>query len=130
MRHIFVCEPFIGKEELHNVTKCLRTTLISSRGKYIPAFETAFAKFCGVKYAISATSGTSALHLALVSLGIGNGDEVIIPTFTMAATAFAVIYTGAEPVLVDAEPDTFNLDPSKIAEKITARTKAILVVHL
>lgn len=130
MRQIPVCEPFIGREELDNAIDCVKTNWISSKGKYIQKFEKDFAKFCNTKYAVTTTSGTTALHLALVALGISKGDEVIMPTFTMAATVFAVLYTGAKPVLVDVEPDTFNIDPAKIEKKITKRTKAILVVHL
>ena len=85
---------------------------------------------CGVKYGVAVCNGTQALHLALVSLGIGPGDEVIIPDFTMIASAFAVCYTGAKPVFVDAEPETWNIDPEKIEEKISPRTKAIMPVSI
>ena len=101
-----VCEPLIGAKELEYVTDCLKTNWISSAGKYIAEFEKGFAAYCGVKHGITTTSGTTALHLALAALGIGKGDEVIIPTFTMAACGFSVIYTGAKPVLVDSEPET------------------------
>lgn len=130
MRQIPVCEPFIGQREFNNVRDCLATNWISSRGKYIPIFEKRFAEFCSARYAVSTTSGTAALHLALLSLGISRGDEVITPTFTMAATVFAVLYSGAKPVLVDSQPDTFNIDPVMVEEKITKKTKAILIVHL
>jgi perosamine synthetase len=130
MKLIPVCEPLMGREESRNVIDCLSTNWISSKGKYIAEFEKEFAEFCTTRFAITATSGTSALHLALLSLGVGRGDEVIIPTFTMAATAFAVFYTQATPVLVDCEPETFNINPAKVEEKITKRTKVIMVVHL
>jgi perosamine synthetase len=125
-----VCEPFLGEKELGYVIDCLKTKWISSRGKYIEEFEREFANYCGCKYGISTTSGTTAIHLALASLGIGSGDEVIIPTFTMIATAFAVVYTGARPILADAEPETWNIDVSQIEAKITPRTKVIMPVHI
>ena len=125
-----VCEPLLDEKELAYVADCLKTNWISSKGKYIEAFEEGFARYCGCKYGIATTSGTTALHLALVSIGIGPGDEVIVPAFTMAATVFAVVYTGAKPVLVDAESDTWNIDPAKIEEKITGQTKVILPVHI
>ncbi len=125
-----VCEPFLSGKELEYVNDCLKTNWISSKGKYIEEFEQRFANYCGCQYGISASSGTTALHLALASLGIGPGDEVIIPTFTMIATAFAVAYTGGKPVLVDAEPETWNIDTAKIEEKITDDTKVILPVHI
>ncbi len=125
-----VCEPLLDEKELAYVTDCLKTNWISSKGKYIEAFEEGFARYCDCKYGIATTSGTTALHLALASIGIGPGDEVIVPAFTMIATVFAIIYTGAKPVLVDAEPDTWNIDPAKIKERITDRTKVILPVHI
>jgi len=125
-----VCEPLLGEKELEYVTDCLKTNWISSKGKYIEEFEERFANYCGGKYGISTTSGTTALHLALASLGIGSRDEVIIPTFTMISTAFAVVYTGAKPVLVDAEPETWNIDVTRIVERITNKTKAVLPVHI
>lgn len=125
-----VCEPFIGEKESEHVLDCLKTNWISSKGKYIEEFEQRFASYCGCKYGISTTSGTTALHLALASLGIGSGDEVIVPTFTMISTVFAIVYTGAKPILVDAEPETWNMDVTKIEEKISLRTKVIMPVHI
>jgi perosamine synthetase len=124
-----VCEPKLGTKELEYVIDCIKTNWISSKGKYISEFEEKFSKYCGAKYGIATSSGTTALHLALASLGIKAGDEVIIPTFTMIATANSVTYTGAKSVLVDSEPQTWNIDPNKIEEKITPRTKAIMVMH-
>ncbi|HDI12971.1 MAG: aminotransferase DegT [Hadesarchaea archaeon] len=124
-----VCEPKLGKKELKYVTDCIRTNWISSKGKYINEFEEKFSKYCGAKYGIATCNGTTALHLALASLGIKTGDEVLCPAFTMIATANAITYTGAKPVLVDSEPHTWNIDPAKIEEKITKRTKAIMVMH-
>ena len=125
-----VCEPLLTGRELEYASDCLKTNWISSAGKYIPEFEKRFAEYCGCKYGISTTSGTTALHLALASLGIGPGDEVIMPAFTMAACAFAVIYTGAKPVLVDAERRTWNIDMAQLERRVTERTKAIMPVHI
>ncbi len=125
-----VCEPLLTGKELEYVTDCLKTNWISSAGKYIAEFEKGFAVYCGSKQGITTTSGTTALHLALAALGLGKGDEVIIPTLTMAACAFSVIYTGAKPVLVDSEPETWNMDVAQIERKITLHTKAIMPVHI
>lgn len=130
MQRIMVAQPKMAGNERKYVLDCLDTNWISSNGKYIPAFEEAFAKFCGVKHAIAANNGTTALHLALVALGLQPGDEVIIPTVTYIATANAVRYCGATPVLVDVSADTMNIDPNDIERKITARTKGIIPVHL
>ncbi len=125
-----VCEPTLFGNELKYVTDAVQTGWISSAGKYVTEFEQKFAEYCGCKYGVAVCNGTVALHLALVALGIGKGDEVIIPDFTMIATAFAVCYTGATPVFVDADHKTWNIDVNKIEEKITSRTKAIIPVHL
>jgi perosamine synthetase len=132
-----VNEPLLGREELRQVTACIRSSWISSQGKFLTDFEEAFAAYCGVKFGISTSSGTTALHLALAALDIGPGDEVLIPTFTMAATAFAVCYCGATPVFIDSEPDTFNIDPEQIRgylrlqeKRGRLKVKAILPVHL
>jgi perosamine synthetase len=129
MNFIPVCEPTLEGNELKYVSEAVSTGWISSAGGFITKFEDEFAKFCGTKHAVSCSNGTKAIHLALESLRIGPGDEVIIPTFTMAATANAVIYTGAKPVLVDAELDTWNMDLNQIEGKINSKTKAIMVVH-
>lgn len=99
-------------------------------GKDVQLFEEEFAKFCHVKYAVGVSSGTAALFLALISLGIGEGDEVIVPGFTFIATALAVSYTGATPVFVDIEEDSYNIDAEKIKKALTKNTKAIIPVHL
>ena len=124
-----VCEPTLHGNEMNYVQEAVRSGWISSAGKYITELEEKFAAFCGVNYGVSCSNGTTALHLAVEALGIGAGDEVIIPTFTMAATCNAVIYAGAKPVLIDAELQTWNMDISHIEAKITPRTKAIMVVH-
>lgn len=125
-----VAAPNLAGNEKTYVMDCLESAWISSRGKYVERFEHAFADFCGVKHAVSCSNGTTALHLALLALGIGCGDEVIVPTLTFVATANAVTYCGARPVFVDAEPKTWNIDPTLIEAKITSRTKGIIVVHL
>jgi perosamine synthetase len=124
-----VCEPTLRGNEAKYVLECLETNWISSAGKYIPMFEELFAVKCGATYAVACCNGTVALHLALAALGIGPGDEVIIPTFTMIATINAVTYTGARPVLVDSEMGTWNMDVAHLADRITPRTRAIMVVH-
>jgi perosamine synthetase len=125
-----VCQPYLNGNEFKYVNDAVRTGWISSSGKYVKAFEEAFADYCGVKHAVAVCNGTVALHLALVCLDIGKGDEVIIPDFTMIASAFSVCYTGAKPVFVDADETTWNIDASKIEEKVTPRTKAIMPVHI
>ena len=124
-----VCEPTLTGNEKKYVVDCLDTNWISSMGEYIPKVEEKFSRFCDTKHGVGCCNGTVAMHLALESLGIGKGDEVIIPTFTMIATANAVIYSRARPVLVDSEPKTWNIDANKIEEKITKKTKAIMPVH-
>jgi len=124
-----VCSPEIGEKEVEYVAKCVRSGWISSIGEYVTTFEKKFAGYCGCKFGVATNSGTTALHLALATLDVKEGDEVIIPTFTMIATPNAVTYTGAKPVLVDAELYTWNMNVSKIPEKITERTKVILPVH-
>jgi len=125
-----VAEPSLSDKELQYVSECILTGWISSAGKFVTRFEEALADFCGSGYAISTSSGTTALHLALLAFEIGAGDEVIVPSLTFIATANAVTYTGAKPVFVDSEPETWNIDPNKIEEAITPRTKAIIPVHL
>ena len=101
-----------------------------SGGKYVEEFEKSFAEFCNTKFAVGLNNGTSALHLAMLALGIGEGDEVIIPANTFIATAWGVSYTGATPVFVDCHPETWEIDITKIEAKITSKTKAIIGVHL
>ena len=124
-----VCETLLDGNELAYLTECVRSNWISSRGPFVSRFEAAFAKAVGCRFGVACSSGTTALHLALTTLGLQSGDEVILPTFTMIATANAVAYTGATPVLVDADPLNWNLDLSQIEAKITPRTRALVVVH-
>ena len=129
-KFIPVCSPLLSGNELTYITEAVSAGWISSSGKYVTEFEKAFAAYCGVKHGIAVCNGTVALHLALVTLGVGPGDEVIIPDFTMSASAFSVCYTGAKPVFVDADAKTWNIDVTLVEEKITSRTKAIMPVHI
>lgn len=128
--HIPVADPDLGGNEVKYVMDCLETGWISSRGKYVERFENEFASFCMADKGISCGNGTLALHLALVSLGIKPGDEVIVPTFTFVASANVVVHCGAKPVFVDCDKRTWNIDVNKIEEKITKKTKAIMPVHV
>lgn len=130
MGMIPVYEPVLGGNEKKYVLDCLESNWISSLGKYVTEFEEKFSGFCGRKFGVSVANGTVALQLALIALGVKEGDEVIVPDLTFVATANAVSYTGAKPVFVDSESDTWNIDPGKIEEKITKKTKAIVPVHL
>jgi len=129
-RRIAVSEPLLGGNERRYVMECLETNWVSSLGAFVGEFERAFAAFCGTAHAVSTNSGTSALHLALAALGIGPGDEVIVPSLTFVATANAVRYCGAIPVLADSDPLTLNIDPDDVRARITERTAAIVPVHL
>lgn len=122
--------PLITKESKDLVAQALSEGWISSAGPYVERFEHEFAQYLGVKHAISVNTGTAALHIALLSAGIGIGDEVIVPTFTMAASWMAVMYTGATPIFVDVEPDIYTLDPTLLEAAITSQTKAIMPVHI
>lgn len=143
-----VNEPLLGRNALAYISQCIETGWISSAGSFVRRFEQEFARYLGVKQAITTTSGTTALHLALASIGLGPGDEVIVPALTMIAVPYAVLYTGAEPVFVDVDPEIYAIDPVKVGEfidgdcvfdrqegklinKRTGRTvRAILPVHL
>lgn len=125
-----VAAPVLDGRESEYVLECLTTTWISSSGRFIGEFENAFAAFCGVKHAVTTNNGTTALHLALVALGLQPGDEVIVPSLTYIASANVVRYCNAKPVFVDNDVDTFNLNVEDVAAKITPRTKGIMPVHL
>ncbi len=124
-----IAKPFIGSEEKTAVMAVLESGMLA-QGQVVADLETRFAELCGTKYAIATTSGTTALHVALLAHGIGSGDEVITTPFTFIASPNSILFTGAKPVFVDIEPDTFNIDPAQVARAVTSRTRAILPVHL
>jgi perosamine synthetase len=124
-----IAKPQIGEEEKQAVLEVLDSGMLA-QGPKVKAFEEMFSAMCGVKYAVATTSGTTALHIALLAAGIGEGDEVVTSPFTFIASANSIVYTGARPVFVDVDPATYNLDPANLEAAITPRTKAILPVHL
>lgn len=125
-----VNSPLITDESKQLVAQALDEGWISSVGPYLDRFEREFASYLGVKHAITVNTGTAALHIALLAAGIGPGDEVIVPAFTMAASWMAVMHTGATPIFVDVDPVIYTLDPNLIAPAITPKTKAIMPVHI
>ncbi len=125
-----VCEPLMNGRESIYVKDCIDTNWVSSAGKYIPMFEEKFSAYCDMPHGIACSNCTTGLHMSLVALGIGPGDEVIIPDFTLIVSANTVILAGAKPVLVDVDPKTWCIDASLIEEKITSQTKAIMPVHM
>lgn len=127
---IQVMSPQLDGNELNYVTECLRTGWISSQGAYVKRFESEFAKRCAMEHALAVSNGTVAIHLALVALGVGEGDEVIVPDLTFAASINTIIHAGATPVIADVDPVTWTLDPAEVEKLITPRTKAIMPVHL
>lgn len=129
MKRIPVSQPLFFGNEINYVTESVKSTWVRS-GKYLDLFEKEFAKFCNVSHATSTSSGTTALHLLMLALNIKKGDEVIVPDLTYVASANAVSYSGAKPVFVDVDRDIWAISPEKIEEKITKKTKAIMVVHL
>jgi perosamine synthetase len=128
-RRIQIAAPATGEEEWLALREPLESGWLS-QGSKVAEFERRFADRHGVQQALATTSCTTALHLALVAIGLGPGDEVIVPSFTWVATANAVVYCGATPVLADVDPLTFNLDPSSVQERLTPRTRAVIAVHL
>lgn len=129
-RRISLVNPLLGEAELTNVTECIASGWISSAGRYVKEFEDNFAAFCGTRFAVSCSNGTTALHLALLALSVGPGDEVIVPSLTWISSVNAIVHAGAVPILVDSENETWNMCPKAIEQAITGRTRAILVVHL
>ena len=125
-----MAKPDIGQEEMVNVVEAVRSGWISSRGPFIQRFESEFATYVGMKHGVATSNGTAALHLALSALGIGKGDEVLVPTLTFIAVANSVTYTGATPVFIDSHPSYWCIDPSDMEGKTTERTKAIIIVHV
>ena len=128
-KKIPIASPFLAGNERRYVNEVVRSGWISSSGSAVRRFESEFADYCGSRHGIAVSSGTAALHLALRAAGVGPGDEVIIPDFTMIAVAYAVLYCGARPVLADVEPDTGNLDASRLETNFSRRTKAVIAVH-
>jgi perosamine synthetase len=130
MFNVPIYQPWLAGKEKEYVIDCLESNWISSKGKYVNKFETSFAEYVNIRHALTVSNGTVALHLALLTLGIGAGDEVIVPTLTYIASVNSIVYTGAIPVFADSLADTWQIDPEDIRRKITPQTKAIMVVHL
>jgi len=128
-RHIPLTTPHTGAEELRSMKRVLESGILTEGGA-CRKFEREFARYIGCRHAMATSSGTAALHLVLLALGIGKGDEVIVPDFTFPATANVVSLTGASPVLVDIEPRTYNIEPRRVEEAYSEKTRAIIVVHL
>lgn len=129
-KQIFLDAPQLGALEKKYLTRAIDAGYVSTAGPFVSQFEEKFARYVGTKKAISTQSGTAALHMALHELGIGKGDEVIVPVLTFVATVNPVVYVGAKPVFVDVDRQTWNIDVTKIEQSITKKTKAIIPVHL
>jgi perosamine synthetase len=127
---ISLYKPYISKDTLKNVSRCIKQNWISSKGFYVKKFEKLFSKFTKIKYSVSVANGTCAMHIALLSLGIKKNDEVIVPSFTYVATANPIKYIGAKPVFVESNLQTLQIDTKKIEKKINNKTKAIICPHL
>jgi len=125
-----VSEPSLDGNELKYVSESILSGWVSSAGKFVGEFENNFSEFCGTKHGVATSSGTTALHLALLAIGIGQGDDVIVPSFTFISTANAVTFTGAKPIFVDSEIGSWNIDPKAVESAISDKTKAIIPVHL
>jgi perosamine synthetase len=125
-----VAAPVFDGNEREYLLDCFDSSRISSSGNYLDRFEAGFASFCRARQAIACVNGTAAIHLALLAVGVGPGDEVLLPDVTFIATANAVTYCGAKPVFVDVKPDSWNIDPELAEAAISPRTKAIIAVHL
>lgn len=122
--------PLLSGNELKYVAECIKTAWISSEGPFVSRFETEFSQYVNRNYGIAVSNGSAALDIAIKALGIGNGDEVIMPTFTIISPAQSIVTAGAIPVLVDSDPMSWNMNVNQIEEKITSKTKAIMVVHI
>lgn len=130
MAVIPVNEPFVGESETKNVLECLQTGWISSEGHFILEFEQKWAAYCGMEYGVAVSNGTVALEIAVATLDLQPGDEVIMPSFTIISCAQAVTNHRGLPVLVDCDPETWCMDVSQVAARITPRTRAIMSVHI
>ena len=125
-----VCEPLLDGNEATYVAECVSTGWVSSTGRFVDAFEDGWARYCSRLHGVAVSNGTVALEAAIAALGIGPGDEVLVPTFTIISCAQAVVYAGATPVLVDADPDTWGLDVRDLDRHVTPRTRAVMPVHI
>jgi perosamine synthetase len=125
-----VAKPVLAGNEKKYILECIETNWVSSIGRFLDLFEASFASYCGTRYAIACSSGTTALHLALCAAGVQPGDEVLVPTLTFIATANAVTYCGAKPVFIDCDPRFWTMDSTLLEAKINSKTKAIVPVHL
>jgi perosamine synthetase len=130
MSKIFLDDPNLGDLEKKYLFKAIDTNFVSVVGPFVSEFEEKFAQYIGAERAVSTQSGTAALHMALYELGIGEGDEVIVPALTFIATINPILFVGAKPVIADVDPITWNIDPQEIKKAITKKTKAIIPVHL
>lgn len=130
VERIPLSEPVVGAREAAYLQRCIEENWVASKGRFVSEFEALFAEIHHHPQAVSTISGTAALHLACLELGVGPGDEVIVPAMTFTASANAVRYADATPVFADVDPATFGLDPADAERRITPRTKAIMVVHL
>jgi perosamine synthetase len=126
----YLYEPITGRDEKKFVNDCLNSNWISSKGKYIEKFEKRFSNFIKIKYSITVSNGTAALHLALLALNIKKGDEVIVPTFTYISPVNAIKYVGAKVKFIDSKLKTWQIDETKLEKMITKKTKAVIVPHL
>jgi perosamine synthetase len=122
--------PNLGEQEKKKLCECVDSTYVSTAGPFVPEFEERFAGYLGVPSAVAVQSGTAALHVALAEIGIGPGDEVIVPALSFVASVNPVLYAGATPVLVDVDPETWILDMAKVRKALTPRTKAVIPVHI
>ncbi len=124
-----IAKPCIGEEEIDRVAEVLRSGMLA-QGRLVEEFEERFASYTGSKYAIAVSNGTAALHVALISLGVGPGDEVAVPSYTFYATASSVILSGARPVFIDVDPRTGTMDPRDLRGKVTPKMRAVIPVHI
>jgi perosamine synthetase len=125
-----VSEPLLAGAEARYVAECIRTGWISSEGRYLAAFEHAWANYCGAKFGVAVSNGTTALQIAVAALGLEPGSEIILPSFTIISCSLAIVEAGCIPVLVDVDPETWTLDLDQVEAKITQKTRAIMPVHM